>query len=370
MGKIKDITKELAEKALSENGLIYLAEIQAKVAEEFSEFDSKIQKRYTTKIRKGILAYDSSINIENEEENDELESSSIINSDSLNKEYVKTLMSIKRYSAEEEKEKIALYRDPTISDFKKKALRREIVEHYMYISCQIAMRYINAYPDSDLINEGFFGIVKALDRYDASRGIRFSTYAVSWIKQTIWSYISQDHVIRLPYHLTNDQNKIEIAQQKIYINTGKQATLEQLREETGMAIKRIKNALYYSSQTASLDEVVLNTDNVLSDFIADPSDTVSEFETRMVSGYISDFFDDMSEVEKFIFMEHYGYNKEGICRTFGEIGAMVGKVYKDKDGSPKQLSRERVRQIYVAKMSTLRNSDKATLLKDFWSENI
>lgn len=269
--------------------------------------------------------------------------------------------------------KIALWKDPTISETRRTELQKEIIEHYMYIPCQIAMRYIDAYPDPDLIHEGYFGLIKALSKFDLSRGLRFSTYAVGWVKQVIWIYISNDRTIRLPAHINTDLKIIDKARFKFYKENGFFPSAEDLSDYTNLPLERVKRVIKIHPEVSSTDVIIdEERSTTVGDLIPDDSVLSPEiiYEKNEVKRILTEYVKNLPEREKYIILEHLGFNDNGQAKTFTEIGKEIAKFNVNKAGKQKELSRERVRQLFLQLISNLRSSDNASFLKDYWDEEL
>ncbi len=381
MSKFADIANDLLKKAAAEQNFIFFEEIQSKIAEEYPEANPKVIKTHATKMRIRLLKSNPDLTIANNTEEvntisdtvDEAEPSSITESQKQNLEYIKRFLTIKRWSFETEKEKIAEYQSPDTQIERKKALRKEIVEHYMYLSCQVAMKYRKDYPDLDLINEGMFGIIKGLEKFDTSRGLRFSTYVISWIKQTILNFLMQDDTVRLPSHLHQDKRILEKAHSKLSQTLGRAPTIQELREETGFTEKRISLTIKSCSTIISLEDMTEDEKHQIKDFVGDESINVeAAFERRLVKEILSSYIFELPDVDRFIVLNHLGFNDTGPM-TFTEIGEKIGIVNKHKNGEPKPLSRERVRQIYILRMAnfrSLKNNSATSMLKTYWEDEL
>jgi RNA polymerase primary sigma factor len=188
----------------------------------------------------------------------------------------------------------------------------------------------------DLIDEGNIGLIEAVDRFDYTRGCRFSTYGTWWIRQAIIkSLADKGRVIRIPIHMLNTIKKCYFVAKQLTQELGRDPRPEELADKLGMDAKKVKEIMKLSQETASLDTTV-DEDNVthLSDLIKDEN-VVEPFEevfSMAIQDTLSDVLQNLSQREITIIKLRYGLNGEG-PRTLEETGKLLG------------ITRERVRQI-------------------------
>jgi len=240
---------------------------------------------------------------------------------------------------------------------KGRAARDRLTISNLRLVVSIAKRYMNrGLSFLDLIQEGNMGLMKAVEKFDYTRGYKFSTYATWWIRQAITRAIAdQSRTIRVPVHMIETVRELNRVKREYIQSHGSAPTLEDLSELTGMSIDKIKKVESVSQYTASLERPIGDEDeDTLGDFIEDPSSPSPTKETfRMfLREQLSRALDQLDEREREILKLRYGL-EDGHPRTLKDVSLKFN------------ITRERVRQIEIKAIEKLKHPSRRAELKRF-----
>ena len=265
--------------------------------------------------------------------------------------YFKEIGKVPLLTADEERE-LAIRIEQGDEEAKKK-----LCESNLRLVVSIARRYLNrGLSFLDLIQEGNLGLIKAVEKFDYTKGYKFSTYATWWIRQAITRSIAdQARTIRIPVHMVETINKLIRISRQLLQEYGREPTSEEIAEEMGITVEKVREIKKISQDPVSLETPIgEEEDSHLGDFIPDediPS-PVDAAAYSMLQKQLREVLDTLSEREKKVLILRFGLD-DGRPRTLEE----VGKEFN--------VTRERIRQIEAKALRKLRHPSRSKKLKDY-----
>ena len=286
--------------------------------------------------------------------NEELES--VLSADGISiddpvKVYLKEIGRVPLLSAEEEVELAIRMSEGDV------AAKKRLSEANLRLVVSIAKRYVGrGMQFLDLIQEGNLGLIKAVEKFDHTKGFKFSTYATWWIRQAITRAIAdQARTIRIPVHMVETIIKVKKVNSQLLHENGHEPTNEQIAEKLEMPVEKVREIMRVAQEPVSLETPIgEEEDSHLGDFIPDedapaPSDVASH---TMLKEQLAEVLSTLTPREEKVLRLRFGL-EDGRSRTLEE----VGKEFN--------VTRERIRQIEAKALRKLRHPSRSKKLKDF-----
>lgn len=356
-----EIVEELLAKGKKNGGTLTYGELVDALQQEDLSPD-EIDTMYDTFSKRGIEIVDDSnsgedvdddVDVDDKDEEVEIDLSvpEGISIDDPVRMYLKEIGRVPLLTAEEE---VALAKRMQEGD---EIAQKRLAEANLRLVVSIAKRYVGrGMLFLDLIQEGNLGLIKAVEKFDYTKGYKFSTYATWWIRQAITRAIAdQARTIRIPVHMVETINKLIRVSRQLLQQLGREPLPEEIAKEMDISVERVREIMKIAQEPVSLETPIgEEEDSHLGDFIEDqdapaPADAAS---FMLLKEQLEDVLDTLTPREEKVLRLRFGLD-DGRARTLEEVGQNFG------------VTRERIRQIEAKALRKLRHPSRSRKLKDF-----
>ncbi len=374
----KSLVKDLIDLAKQKGGQLTNQDILDAIGE--ADLDpEKLEKLYETLDHQGIEIIDDmgDIKIEDleipydenkDDENGTPAAETGIAIDDPVKVYLKDIGKVPLLSSEEEVDLAIRISNGDI------AARQRLSEANLRLVVSIAKRYLGrGMQFLDLIQEGNLGLIKAVEKFDYTKGFKFSTYATWWIRQAITRAIAdQARTIRIPVHMVETINKVKKVQSQLLHQNGHEPTPDEIADEIDMPVDKVREIMRVAQEPVSLETPIgEEEDSHLGDFIPDndapaPADAASH---TMLREQLADVLSTLTPREEKVLRLRFGL-EDGRSRTLEEVRLRFGledgrSRTLEEVGKEFNVTRERIRQIEAKALRKLRHPSRSRKLKDY-----